>query len=719
MLFLAPILRTGWLVGWVALAGCGDDDVMGTDAGHDGSVAGSLIAHFAPEADPMPFGATPFPDDLYLDDAGRVALGTYPNEENAGLAPEYPVALREGFAELDGFGLLSPVFFPVEGEVDPGSLPSGDATLTETASAFLMDVDPASPSAFERIPAQVAWVPRHGLVAVRPQDGHPLAAGRRYAAVLTTGVQATDGSALAPAPTFLAVRGDAVPEEPLLAEAHARYAPVLSGLASRGVPRAEVAALAVFTTQSVTDDLELARAQTWAEPAPAVTIDEVLSGEALDARLGVPTEDEPGLGAEGGVAHEGIGYMVHGSFEANWYLSDTAHVHGVFRRDDEGALVVPRKERVPFTLLLPATAASEPPRVVLFQHGITAQRGDVLGIANVLVGAGYALLAIDAPWHGLRARGGVDDRNRYTGAMEPDGFGDASGSTIVVDFAGIMDFNGPLIEFHPAYFRDAMRQSAADLVSAARTVRGDWSPLVSAAPELEGFQFSAEPMGFIGNSLGGMIGTMFVAVEGEIDAAVLAVTGGSVLTLVVNSPSFNPSYLPQLYPLLGLDTADIDYDVLNPVFDPEMGLWQTLFDRGDSLLYGPRVARGEQHVLMLMSRDDETMPNLSTESLARAVGVTMIGGEPAYVDVPVGEAPLRGNVERGEGAVTRGMAVHAPADHGLLLYHRDRQDYAHPVEPPFEPLAEPVTFDNPIRDAQGQVLRFFESWRTGGTPEIQ
>jgi hypothetical protein len=224
-------------------------------------------------------------------------------------------------------------------------------------------------------------------------------------------------------------------------------------------------------------------------------------------------------------------------------------------------------------------------------------------------------------------------------------------------------------------------------------------------------------MGFIGNSLGGMIGTMFVAVEPEVGATVLGVTGGSVLTLVVESPSFNPAYLPQLYPLLGLETSDIDYDLLSPVFEPELALWQTIFDRGDSVAYGAAVSRGAQHVLMLMSRDDETMPNVSTESLARMIGVAMIGAEPRHVDLPTAAAPLRGNVTAGERTLTRGLTVAEPADHGLLLYVRENQNYEHPVTPPFETIDPPVSYDNPMVAAQGQILRFFESWRSG-TPEI-
>ncbi|HJL49559.1 MAG TPA: hypothetical protein RMG45_27120, partial [Polyangiaceae bacterium LLY-WYZ-15_(1-7)] len=683
--------------------------------GLDGGVA--TRAHFAPEADPMPWGAAPWPDDLFLDEDGRVALGVYPNESNVAVA-EYPEALRASLGELDGFGVVAPVYFPIDGAIDPASLPAdGASSLREDASAFLVDADPASPTAFERVPVQGRWLPERQLVALRPADGYPLNEGGTYAAVLTTRVRDAAGAPLGPAASFARIRdGETRPEDPLLGEAFDRYAPVLASLATEGVPREEVAALAVFRVQTVTAELARVREQLWATAAPTPTIDEVLAGDALDARLGAPEGDRPGLGVPGGVAHGSIGWMVQGSFEAPWYLGAQPNVHGPFVREGE-EIVAPRVEEVPFTLLLPVAGVDAPLRLVVFQHGITAERSDALGIADALCQAGYAVVAIDAPFHGLRNGAATDDANVFTGAEEPDGFGDRRGPEIIIDYAGLMDFLGPLIDFHPVYFRDANRQAAADLLALVRVMLGgDWSALGEAAPALEGVAFE-ESIGFVGNSLGGILGAKFVAVEESVGAAVLAVTGGGLVHAVAESPAFNPTYLPQLYPLLGLDPSAIDYEALPPSFAPEVALWATLFDRGDSIGYARRLRRRPVHVFMPMARHDETMPNVTTEGMARAIGATLLGGEPGFVDLTTGMAPLRENVAVGEGMFTRGAWVYEVANHGLLLYGQDTRRYEAPVTPPFRERASPMPIENPLEDAQAQVVGFFETWR-GGAAEI-
>lgn len=680
----------------------------------DGGMLGTHPV-FEPMADPMPFGTVPWPDDLYLDEMGQVALGSYPSDDQT-LVPEYPQALRESMAFLDGFGLVSPVFFPIEGDIDPASLPPTTAdSLLDDASVFLLDADPGSPTSLERVPAGVVWDARTQRIVVRPADGHPLAPGRTYAAVVTTRVTDAMGVALVPAPIFGRIRdAENRPEDPLEAEIHERYSPVLASLAGAGTARESVAALAVFRTQTITDGLDLAREAIWRLDPPPITIDEVLSDEALDARLGVPDPDVAGLDAEGGVAHSNIRWLIHGSFMAPGFLDDQEGVHGRFEQAADG-LMVKRMDVVTFTLALPMTASDAPVRPIIFQHGITAERSDMLGVADLLCAAGYAVMAIDAPYHGLRSQLGDNDVvNRFTGEEEPDGFGDNSGAPVIVDFAGLTELRGDLIDFHPFYFRDALRQSSADLMSTVHALRAsDWSALGERDDALATFQFSDEEIGFIGNSLGGIIGSMFVATEPEIGAAVLSVTGGSIVHLVAESPSFNSAYIPQLFPLMGLSDEAIDYEELHPSFYAEMGLWQTLFDRGDPVTYGPRLERSEANILMMMSRNDETVNNVNTESLARAAGIPILDAAPNHVDLMMDTVPLRGNATIGDLSLTRGLTVFEPASHGLLLYRNARQAWEHPVTPPFV-ARDPVNeFEGPIEDAQRQMLNFFETWRSG------
>jgi pimeloyl-ACP methyl ester carboxylesterase len=292
------------------------------------------------------------------------------------------------------------------------------------------------------------------------------------------------------------------------------------------------------------------------------------------------------------------------------------------------------------------------------------------------------------------------------------------GLGVVVDFAGITDAAGELGVFHPNYLRDALRQATVDLMSLVRLVReGDWSEVAGEVPGLEALSFAAEPLSLIGYSLGGIIATQLAAIEPEIGVAVLGVTGGSLMNIVSESPIYNRGYYPLLLPLLGVAHRSIDYENDHPRFMPELAIWQTLLDRGDSIAYARTLSARPISILMPMARHDENLHNVGTESLARALDAQMINDEPLYADVAIAESPLRDNVSVGGEMVTRAVYVWAPATHGLLQDRRGESVWAHPITPPFTAAEDPTRVDNPIDDAMSQIMHFLQSFRTG-TAEV-
>jgi hypothetical protein len=70
--------------------------------------APAVRALFELSADPMRFNAIPWPDDLYLDAAHRIATRDLPGLESA---REYRDALAAALGDLDGFGLSPTVLF--------------------------------------------------------------------------------------------------------------------------------------------------------------------------------------------------------------------------------------------------------------------------------------------------------------------------------------------------------------------------------------------------------------------------------------------------------------------------------------------------------------------------------------------------------------------------------------------------------------------------------
>ncbi len=693
-----------------ALIGCDG----GTSAGDGGMQAARVTPRFELAADPMDFGAIPFPDDLYLDDTGRIALGALPGEERA-MPATFPASVRDQLHLLDGFSPVAPIFFAVEGgALDPSSLPSGPAESTLGSSGvFLVDVDSASPNAFRRVPVIARWDADGHRLVLRPYDGHPLVAGRRYAAVVTTALRDDAGMPIGPSPRFAGIRDAASrPSNPADAEAWDEYASVLASLASNGTPRDEVASLAVFTVQTVIPDLRDARAAIWDVPAPTVRLDEAIpSGADLDALLGVPEMDLPGVDVPGGVAHRHIGWLLQGHLPSSNFLSTTPGVHGRFTRGADGTLEVLATASVPFTLTLPTGDISHVPMVV-FQHGVGGDRSDALALADALAAAGWGVLAIDLPFHGMRARGSdLDTAHRFGATTGPDGFGDRSGMDVALEYFATNDDAGELPAGHPVYVRDAIRQSAVDLMSAARAVReGDWSA-VRAVDGLYALGFADDPLAFIGVSTGG--GAVFLGAEPEVGAAVLDVPGGDFGRMLEASATYSSAILAPLLPKIGLDPSALDAAI--PVsFRPELALYQTLVDGGDAMAFAPLFADRALDVLIPMAEDDEVVPNRATEALARAAGAEMVDADPVHTDLARASAPLAANVDVSSGRATRGVYRFAPASHSLLSRRMGTQGFAHPPEPPFTPQ-DPVPVDNPIDAAVGQVLHFLESWRSGAT----
>jgi hypothetical protein len=691
-------------VGAIALVGCGNPP----PAAPDGGTAASSHVVFEPGEGPIDFADVPFPDDLYLQD-GHVEIGELPSSDDA--MPEMLEAERTAFRDLDGFGVTSPVFFRIDGDLDPASLPASPAaSLRDDASVFFVDADGGSPAAFDRIPVEVRWDAATRLLAVRPWNGHALHEGRAYAAVVTSSVRATDGTALAAAPRFAEIRdASSRPDDPTDAEAWNEYSQVLASLT---VPTATVAGLAVFHVQTASTDMSDARELVRAA-APTLTFARVLTGTAIDDVLGMPEMPLLGTDVAGGVVHSHIGTLVDGTFEAPYLLSEQRFVHGPWQRDSAGALVVRRMDTVWFTVALPEGDTTNLP-VVVFQHGIGSNRGAMFAVADALCAQGFAVAAIDIPWHGMRADGAsVDTRHAFGSATGPDLYGDVGGTAVYVGFVGVVDAAGPYVPFHASYPRDALRQSALDisaLVNALDTA--DWSAVGTMGGPAD-LGFASDPMGFVGVSLGGIIGTTFVASEPRIGAAVLNVTGGELTNLVAYSASFNQTFLPLLLPSLGLEASTIDYANDPPRFFPELAIYQTLLDRGDSMTFAPILATQPKDVLFQMAFDDETLPNVATEALARAAGASIVGGMPRYTDLAMVEPPLVSNLVLGSARVTRGLTVFDPATHGLLSQRSSEASVEHPPQPPFVTVTPAVAVANPVDEAVGQLVHFFVTFRSG------
>jgi pimeloyl-ACP methyl ester carboxylesterase len=259
--------------------------------------------------------------------------------------------------------------------------------------------------------------------------------------------------------------------------------------------------------------------------------------------------------------------------------------------------------------------------VVIFYHGITRNRLDMLALTEPLNNAGYAVIAIDQPLHGIAAAEvdfetitpeeladilannplallrvpGVPERtfdldllDNTTGAPGPDGIIDSSG-------AHYINLSNALVS------RDNLRQAAADLVTLTRTI-----PTIDLdgdeLPDLDGSRVH-----FIGTSLGGIAGTTYLAMDDTAVTATLGVPGGVISDALLGSFTFGPR---------------IEAGLIGNGLVPNTSLYnnfirdlQNLVDAGDPISHAAEAA-GAAAIHFIQVDGDLVLPNSSSNRLA-------------------------------------------------------------------------------------------------------
>ncbi len=697
---------------------------------------------------PAPF-EIPFPSDIYRDPDGTLA----DDLENFSVARirQNTDAFSSAFRNMDGFGVNTGAMFLIDATgtdaagnrvaIDPASLPAdGPASLMPSASAFLIDLDPSATPATARIPCSAGWQGPFRIITVLP-DRASLAPGRRYAAVLTTGIRATVAPyTLRATPTFAAIRDNAPGARAgsigmLYGDAIDRAAM----LAGSGFDRSRIAALSVFTTQTTPRQMRRARDAIIAGragPAPTLSTDTATAAPfsvvrfgatahtgwtaTLDEWLGTPLRrggmDIPGFPsstdpAGTGIAHDAIGAVLSGTYVSPDFRTMDAEIRFMA---DGTPIPVMANQRIAVTLILPrspAPAAGYP--VVIYGHGLGGQRREMLGLANEMARAGIAMAAIDWATFGQRSvpsEAASLEPGTYRG---PDGFGDARSYAT-------LDFFGNLVNL--VAFRENIRQSALDVVQLRRVLANPALNLAFVADEYGGTapRIDGTHVGYAGNSLGGIMGTVIGGMEPDINPLVLNVPGGAILTLLAPE-------VPGQAPLLATASNIIfgaPSDAVIDRYHPLCNLVQMIIDGADPASFARELARpamGRGHdVWVVESVNDETVSNASTELLASLMGLPQI--QPVTLTVPGLSAimpPVMGNMPMG---ATAGFLQSIPSTHGSNLTsrygeHRTAPPFPRATGTRFPTLARPYRVREWIVAYQRNIAAFLLS-TFAGTPRI-
>jgi hypothetical protein len=552
-------------------------------------------------------------------------------------------------AELDGFDLDPRVAVRFTGPIDVASV--------STRSVFLIRLAAGPPeiTGLERL----VWDPDSFTLYGRPDS--LLEPETRYGLVVTRELRDAAGRPVEPSAAFVSLfRSNGGP--PLTPEHRAALTLLRRALDRRMIRPDRVVVASFFTTGSVSAFLEQARdALDRKPPAPALMTAPEGGGRAwfwrstlarlvFQRQIGPVASPAAGIAGNEGGAREGfrddvlplealpldaVGGVGVGWYWSPWYLTPE-------RRIIEAPTLAPFRAAgvdrpVPFVVVTPA--GRPPPRgwpLAVFGHGYGGEMfSNAFLVAAGLAREGIATVAISVVGHG----GGPEGRllvglsNGRTLTVRVPGRGvdlDADGR--IEPTEGLAPLTrGP---FAALGLRDGLRQQVVDLMALVRAVKGGLDV------DGDGVVDTSGPIGYVGHSLGGIYGTLFLAVDSQVRVGVLVVPGGPVSEIARQSPVFRPRVkealaqrIPPLLNLPGDFREDLPLHGDGPVTMPASGalaiqehlsLIEWLGRRADPVAYARYLRRAPlpgldpARVLVEFAVGDPVVPNPTTATLVRA-----------------------------------------------------------------------------------------------------
>ncbi len=689
------------------LSACGGDT---TSDGAPGGTASSPVVLFDPVA---ASAVVPFPIDLFFNGTTDSTL----NIPNPSAAPFVTQANL-----LDGFSTVESAFLDVLGELTLSSVSTGIRVFNATGMAplaqgmdytvtrspvittrtrlLLKPLRPLNPRS-----QHIVFVTRNLLSAT----GQPVEQSVMFAAVKSPDPVGSPGNPV-PATTPPLSAGQIATLEAI----RQAFAPIFNTVApALGLTRDDIVLAWPFTTQSIDNSLTLLEAAAAAQaivaaPAPGP------GGTLSTGELGIPgladTADiyagtlglpyyltPPSMGdptAPLTKFWESNGVSAGGNSSVPGNPPCAAFAASVSTTACFPTPMLKTTLTVPLLVTVPngnSLGGGMKPvggwPVVIFHHGITRNRTDMFAIAPTLANAGFVTVAIDHPLHGVTDTGSpfyagaaertfnLDFVNNTTGAAGPDMLIDPSG-THFINLSSLITS------------RDNLRQSALDIIHLAKSV---------GALDLDGNMMADDintsRIHFVGHSLGGIAGTVALAVNADLKAATLAMPGGGIAKLLDGSPTFGPRIAGGLFAANSALLEGTDN------YETFLRFAQTLVDSADPINYAVDAAAGHPiHMIEVIgetgvSLPDQVVPNLVERSAAAPAPCPLYSGTgvPPGARGPVciagllsGTDPLYQTMGLAEAEVTPPVAAAPPAAADTVVRYR-RGDHGSILDPTASP----------------------------------
>ncbi|MBX7097809.1 MAG: hypothetical protein K1X89_08860 [Myxococcaceae bacterium] len=612
----------------------------------------------------------PFPTDLLRNPTtGKLNIPVPPG------ASATQAALIGGLNTLDGFSLTAPAVTEngdTRAVLDEGKLNA--STLADGGTGFIKvaGAGPLSPQVQPCLNCLSSKLADGGVPASPEQlqfvPVTPLEEQSTYAPYLTTALRDASGREVSASPVFALVRlknplieggkstvsvvSDA--QAALLEPVRQSLKPALDALDAQGIKRAQVALAWSYTTQSTVSVIK--QVYTTVSSLPSQLLDSTPT-YVLDVTTTVRAQ-MTGLG----IPNAAVGKIYQGNVTLPFILTGPG---GTLNPN----LTMAKRYKAPFLVTVPA---STPPTggfpVLIFGHGLTGNRTNMLALANSAASAGYLTIAIDAVYHGERTScvgsasvlqtqipNATDDyacadpvtqkcdadtgrcisRDRTAAtACTSDlqcvataaGYCAADGKCEAADFRRASAGAAPLIAAWnflnlTNFFatRDNFRYAVIDFAQLIRVLKDATSNGLHAklAALDANSVYNPAVLDYAGQSLGTFHGNMLASVSPDIRHVALNVPGSDQVQVLLTAPGFSSVRVPFLAGLgqLGLTPG-------TPGFDNFLVLAKTIIDPADpqNMTYSAvnLATASDRKVYMQYIQGDEVLPNRTTEQLIAA-----------------------------------------------------------------------------------------------------
>jgi len=356
-----------------------------------------------------------------------------------------------------------------------------------------------------------------------------------------------------------------------------------------GLRRSQIALAFTFTTQETWQDLLMIRDRLDSDElaAPAISFEDIPATRYAE---GVYTE---GATKDQLLRGHGDAFLLAAVGTARLY--DFRAKDGIFNDAYVSGASMPPTSPVRIEIAIPnqpMPAGGFP--VVILGHGLGQSADFTWDVAEIGAQLGYVppfmLLAFDFPNHGARGSGNeAIDTLKY---------------------------------FHLDNFyamRDSFRETAAEMLEVRRMVE-----TATGAP----FDLiNKNKILYAGASLGGINGATFLGVDSRIKTALLSVPAGE-LVRILEGKEVGGIVAPLLASEIGISTTNPEYPNFFRILI-QRGLW--IMGAGDPISYAPYIVRPQQlsgatrkSVLIQEGIGDDVLPNVTTEDLARVMGVPIV-----------------------------------------------------------------------------------------------